>query len=55
MRVLERLFYNFMWAAWVGLMVSRPGARPEERPMSLGSSGEACRNLITDRTVLPGW
>ncbi len=39
MRALERLFYNCVWLAWVGLLVSRPGARPEKRPTMLGSSG----------------
>ena len=55
MRVLERLFCNLLWLAWVGLLVSRRGARPEERPTMPGSSGEACRCLNPDRTVLPGW
>ncbi len=55
MRVIERLFCTYMWLLWVGLSVSRQGARAEERPMSPGSSGEACRSLIPDRTILPGW
>ncbi len=44
MRVLERLFCNYMWLAWAGLLVSRRGARPEERP-TFGQScqgGDAC-------------
>ena len=55
MRVLERLFCNYMWLAWVGLLVSNRDARPEQRPTMPGSSGEACRCLIPDRTALPGW
>ena len=55
MRVLERLFCNCVWAIWIGLFVGRPGARAEERPTMPGSSGEACRCLLPDWTVLPGW
>ena len=55
MRALERLFCSCLWLAWVGLLVNRRGARPEERPTMPDSSGEACRRLIPDRTVLPGW
>jgi hypothetical protein len=55
MRVLERLFCNGIWLAWVALLVSRRGARPEERPTMPGSSGEACRRLLPDRAALPGW
>lgn len=55
MRVLEKLFCNCVLAFWIGLFVRRPGGRPEERPIMPGSSGEACRCLIPDRTVLPGW
>jgi len=55
MRVLERLFCNCVWVIWISLFVRRPGARPEEHTTMPGSSGEACRCLIPDRTVLPGW
>ena len=55
MRALERLLCNCMWVAWVALLAGGRSARPGERPMSRGSSGEACRSLIPDRTVLPGW
>lgn len=55
MHVIERLFCNAMWLLWVGLSVSRQNARTEERPTSLGSSGEACRSPTPDRTILPGW
>jgi len=55
MRVIERLFCTYMWLLWIGLSVSRPNARAEERPMSPGGSGEACRSLMPDRTILPGW
>ncbi len=55
MRVLERLFCNYMWLAWVGLLVGNRDARLEQRPIMPGSSGEACRCLMPDRTVLPGW
>ncbi len=55
MRVIERLFCTYIWLLWVGLSVSRQGARAEERPTSPGSSGEACRSLMPDRTILPGW
>ena len=55
MRVLERLFCNSMWLAWVGLLVSERDARPEQRPTMPRSSGEACRCLIPDRAILPGW
>jgi len=54
MRVLERLFCDWMWLAWVSLLVSRRRARPEEPPTMPGSSGEACRCLLPDRTSLPG-
>jgi hypothetical protein len=53
MQILERLICNFMWLTWVALMVSRPGARPEERPVSPDSSGMACRCLAPERTILP--
>jgi len=55
MHFIERLFCNAMWLLWVGLSVSLQNARAEERPTSLGSSGEACRSLTPDRTILPGW
>jgi len=55
MRFLESLFCNVVWLLWIGLSVDRSGVRPEERPTSLGSSGEACRRLMPDRAILPGW
>jgi hypothetical protein len=55
MHVLERLFSNYLWLLWVGLLVGRRGARPEERPTPLGSSSEVSRCLVPNRTVLPGW
>ena len=55
MRLLERLFCAGVWLAWIGLLVGRRGARPEERPPAQGGSGDACRSLVPDRTVLPGW
>lgn len=55
MHVLERLFCDWMWLAWVGLLVSWRGARPEERPTMPGSGGEAYRCLLPGRTSLPGW
>ena len=55
MGLLEHLFCGWLWLAWVGLLVGRRDARPEERPAMPGSSGEACRCLIPDRTILPGW
>jgi len=55
MRFLESLFCNVVWLLWIGLSVDRSGVRPEERPTSVGSSGEACRRLMPDRAILPGW
>lgn len=55
MIVLERLLCNCMWLAWIGLFVSRRGARPEERPTLPDSSGDVRRCLLPDRTSLPGW
>jgi hypothetical protein len=55
MPILERLFCNFVWLAWVVLSVQRRGARPEERPISHDLSSELRQSLIPDRTTLPGW
>jgi len=55
MRVLERLACNFMWLAWIIFLVGSRHAHPEQRPTMPGTSGEACRCLIPDRTILPGW
>lgn len=48
MSVFERMFCNYVWLLWIGLSVSRQGARPEERPTPLDSSSEACRCLSRD-------
>ncbi len=55
MHVLERLSCGYMRLLWTAMLVSRPGARAEERPKPPDSAGEACRCLIPDRTMLPGW
>jgi len=55
MHFIERLLCYGVWLAWVGLLVSKRDGRPEERPTMPGSSGEACRCLMPDRTILPGW
>ena len=54
MRTLERLFCDFMWIAWVGLFVGDRSAGQQQWPTKTGS-GEACRRLVPDRTILPGW
>ena len=55
MRVLEQVFCSFVRLLWAAFFVSRAGAPAEERPEPPDSSGEACRCLVPDRTVLPGW
>lgn len=55
MHVIERLFCDCAWLAWVGLLVSRRNARPEERPTMPGSNGMACRSLVPNRAIMPGW
>lgn len=54
-RVLERMFCGCVWLLWTAALVSRPGAPAEERPKAPDSSGEACRCLSPNRTMLPSW
>ncbi len=55
MKYVERLFCGGLWIAWVVTFVGQDWTRPEDRPRGQGSSGEACRSLLPDRTILPGW
>ncbi len=50
MRILERLFCNYVWLLWIGMSVGEHNTRSEERPVPLAS-----RDLVPNRTVLPGW
>ncbi len=55
MRVLEQVFCSYVRLLWVAVLVGRPGAPAEERPKPPDSSGAACRCLVPDRAMLPGW
>ena len=55
MRVLERLFCSYVQSLWVIFLVGRSGAPAEERPKPPDNSGEACRCLVPERAILPGW
>ena len=52
-RTVERLFCGFVRGAWIVLLVGRWGDGSDVRQPDRGGSGEACRALMPDRTVLP--